>query len=264
MRRFACFAKQNIWEEDMAAILRMVLLIIPLACGAAPAFANVITDWDAKAVAFVAPVAPAASGQRQLAMVHIAMFDAVNSIERRYRPYLVQLTVPKTTSQEAAAAAAAANVLTGLHPNLATEIRAALTSYLAAIPDGDAKTDGIKLGEDVATKILQARANDGANALDGYRPKTKPGAYVPTPITVSWAWANMTPFVLTKSSQFRPQPPVALDSEKWAADYNELKGYGGKASQNVLSSRLRLLASGSWWVRRPITPYLGSLSWRSR
>lgn len=214
----------------MAAILRMVLLIVPLACGAAPAFANVITDWDVKAVAFVAPVAPAASGQRELAMVHVAMFDAVNSIERRYRPYLVQLTVPKTTSQEAAAATAAANVLTGLHPNLATEIKAALTSYLAAIPDGDAKTDGIKLGEDVAAKILQARANDGANALDGYRPKTKPGAYVPTPITVSWAWANMTPFVLTKSSQFRPQPPVALDSKEWAADYNELKAYGGKAS----------------------------------
>ena len=93
-----------------APIVRKALLAAALTCLAAPAVANVITDWDAKAVAVAAP---APVGQRELAMVHVAMFDAVNSIERRYRPYLVQLTAPKTTSQEAAAAAAAATVLVG-------------------------------------------------------------------------------------------------------------------------------------------------------
>jgi hypothetical protein len=85
----------------LIGISRKALLAGTLTCLAMPAVANVITDWDTKAVALVAP---APVGQRELAMIHVAMFDAVNSIERRYRPYLVQLTAPKTTSQEASAA----------------------------------------------------------------------------------------------------------------------------------------------------------------
>jgi hypothetical protein len=158
------------------------------------------------------------------------MFGAVNSIERRYHPHLVQLTAAKTTSQEAAAATAAATVLIGLQPSKAADIEAALADYLAAIPDGDSKSDGIKLGDAVAAKVLQARENDGANAPDAYRPKTRPGQYVPTPITVGSTWPGMTPFVLEKPSQFRPGPPISLESEEWAADYNEIKEYGKKAS----------------------------------
>jgi hypothetical protein len=71
----------------------------------------VIIDWDAKAVALVASAAPGAPAQRDMALVHAAMFDAVNSSEPRYGPYLAQLTVSKTTSQEAAAATAAGTVL---------------------------------------------------------------------------------------------------------------------------------------------------------
>jgi hypothetical protein len=130
-------------KPRLTSIIRKVLLTGVLTCPAVPAVANVITDWDAKAVAVVAP---APVGQRELAMVHVAMFDAVNSIERRYRPYLTQLTAPKTTSQDAAAATAAGTVLAGLHPEKAGEVNAALATYLATIADGDAKSDGIKLG----------------------------------------------------------------------------------------------------------------------
>jgi len=216
----------------MPVILRTVLLTLTLNLiwPAAPVVANVITDWDTKAVAFVGAVPGGAMAQRELAMVHIAMFDAVNSIEPRYRPYLSQLSVPKTTSHEAAAASAAAGVLAGLHPDRAGEIKAALASDLAGIADGDAKLDGVKLGEASAAKVLQARANDGANAPDAYRPKTKPGAYISTSITVGSAWQSMTPFAMAKPSQFRPQPPVALNSKDWAADYNEIRADGGKAS----------------------------------
>jgi hypothetical protein len=210
---------------NLISILRKALLAGTLTCLAVPAVANVITDWDAKAVAIVAP---APLGQRELAMVHVAMFDAVNAIERRYRPYLAQLTALKTTSQDAAAATAAATVLAGLHPQAAGEIKTALAASLAAIADGEAKSDGIKLGEAVAARVLQARANDGASAPDAYRPKTKPGVYVPTPITVASVWPAVMPFALTRPSQFRPQPPVALESKEWAADFNELKAYGGK------------------------------------
>ncbi len=190
-------------------------------------FANVITDWDAKAVAVAAP---GAFGQRELAIVHVAMFDAVNAIERRYRPYLAQLPATNTTSREAAAATAAGTVLIGLHPENASEMRATLASYLAGIPDGNAKSEGVKLGEAAAAKVLQARANDGANAPDAYRPRTTPGVYVPTVITVASTWPQMTPFALTKPSQFRPQPPIPLGSAEWATDYTELKDYGGKTS----------------------------------
>jgi PAP2 superfamily len=211
----------------MSRVLKSVPLAVGLMLFAVSAKANVISDWDANAAAIVPP---SAAGLREMAIMHVAMFDAVNSIEPRYRPYLIQLTAPKPTSQEAAAATAAATVLVGLHPNAATEVKAALANYLAAIPDGASKADGIQLGEAVAEKVLQARANDGANAPDAYRPKTRPGIYVPTPITVGSTWPSMTPFALEEPSQFRPAPPISLESKEWAADYNEIKEYGGKTS----------------------------------
>jgi hypothetical protein len=89
-----------------------------------------------------------------------------------------------------------------------------MAAYLATIPDSDAKAQGIKLGEAVAAKILEARANDGADAPDSYRPKTKPGAYVGTAPMVSSTWAKLKPFALTSQSQFRPEPPIALTGEQ--------------------------------------------------
>ena len=193
----------------------------------ASARANVITDWDEKAVAIVT-LMPPYTAQRVMGMVHIAMFDAVNSIERRCRPYLVQFPADPTTSKEAAAASAAAAVLATIDSKTAGEMKIAIASYLASIPDSAAKSDGVKLGEAVAARVVEARANDGADALDDYRPRTTPGVYVPTPITAASAWPNVKPFAMTKGSQFRPGPPISLTSKEWAADFNELKDYGGK------------------------------------
>src|SRR5215469_8664992 len=111
----------------MSTVLRSVPLAVGLMFSAASAEANVITDWDANAVA-VAP--PTAAGLREMAIMHVAIFDAVNSIDRRYRPYMVQLSASPTTSQEAAATAAAARVLVGLHPEAAAQIQAASASAL--------------------------------------------------------------------------------------------------------------------------------------
>jgi hypothetical protein len=206
------------------------MLIAAVMIGAAPsAFADVITDWDEKAVAIVNAMPPYNS-QRIMGIVHVAMFDAVNSIEPRYRPYLVQLPVAPSTSKEAAAAAAAATVLASLDAKTASAVREALTVNLASIPDGQAKSDGIKLGETVAAKVLEARANDGHDAPDAYRPRTSPGVYVPTPITAASVWPDMKPFAMNSPSQFRPQPPVSLTSKEWATDYNEIKDYGSKTS----------------------------------
>jgi hypothetical protein len=105
-----------------------------------------------------------------------------------------------------------------------------LKSYLAAIPEGDAKSGGIKLGEAVAAKTLEARANDGSSAADAYRPVTTAGVYIPTALTVAPHWPDLMPFAMTSPSQFRPKPPIALESEQWGKDYNEIKELGAKNS----------------------------------
>jgi hypothetical protein len=220
-------------------------LVAAAMIGMAPsAFANVITDWNEKAVAFVTPRMAPAAGQRVVAIMQVAMFDAVNSIERRYRPYLIQLPAALTTSKEAAAAAAAGTILVGLYPQEA-DLKSGMAAYLATIPDSDAKSEGIKLGEAVAAKILEVRHNDGADAPDAYQYKTKPGVYVPTAITVSSTWPNVKPFALTSTSQFRPEPPIALDSKEWATDYNEVKDFGSKTSTKRSA---RQTEDGRFWL----------------
>jgi PAP2 superfamily len=214
----------------MLTNLRWMIPVMVLACQSGPVSADVITDWNEKAVAWVTPRMTPPAAQRAVTIVHVAMFDAVNSIERRYRPYLVELPAPVGASKEAAAAAAAGVALASLLPQLATEIKGALATYLAAIPDGDGKSAAVRLGEAVAARILEARADDGAGAPDAYRFKTRPGVYVPTPITVGSTWPDVKPFALTSPSQFRPQAPIALASARWAADYNEIKDLGGRTS----------------------------------
>ena len=239
----------------MHASLRTLLLAATMFGATSQAFANVITDWDEKAVAVVVPSLGGSSPyppQRMIGMVHAAMFDAVNSIERRYRPYLVQLPADPALSKEAAAAAAAAAVLATIDEKTAGEMKVALATYLAPIPDGAAKSDGVNLGEAVAAKVLEARANDGSEAPDDYRPRTTPGVYVPTAMPWSSMWPNMKPFTMTKPSQFRPSPPVSLDSKEWANDYNELKDYGGQASAKRNAQQTEV---ARFWAFGPTAAY---------
>ena len=190
--------------------------------------ADTVTDWDTKATA---AASAAALGEREVTIVDLAMFDAVNSIERRYQPYLEQLPTTEPTSADAAAASAAATALAGLHPETAASFKAALAEYLAHLNAApEALANGARLGEAVALKILEARANDGATAVDSYRPKTKPGQYVPTAVMVCSTWSTMRPFALASPSQFRPGPPPSLKSREWTTDYNEIKEFGGKTS----------------------------------
>jgi hypothetical protein len=233
------------------------LLGVVMIAAAPSAFASVITDWDDKALVAVTPMASLGGtnpymAQRMMAMVHAAMFDAVNSIERRYRPYLAQLPAEPTTSKEAAAAAAAAAVLTTIDGKTAGGMKVALASYLASIADGVAKSDGVRLGEAVAAKVLEARANDGSDAPDAYRPRTTPGVYVPTAITISSMWPNMKPFAIANPSQFRPGPPISLESKEWANDYNELKDYGGQTSAKRTAQQTEI---ARFWLVGPPAAY---------
>jgi PAP2 superfamily len=225
---------------------RWVAPILVLTGLGGPVSADVITDWNEKAVAFVTKhrmLPPQA--ERVVASVHVAMFDAVNSVERRYRPYRLAVTTAKETSKEAAAAAAAGTVLVGLHPGETEELNSLMAAYLATMPQSPAKSDGIKVGQEVAAKIVAERRRDGSDAPDAYRPKAKPGVYVPTPITASSMWPNVTPFAMNSPSQFRPVPPIPLKGEEWAADYNEIKNLGSK---NSAKRTARQTEDGHFWL----------------
>jgi hypothetical protein len=152
-------------------IFRLSLIVTLLAASAPLARADVIMDWNAKAdaIATEKQILPAPHS-RALSMMHVAMFEAVNAIDRRYAPYKLALSADRSTSREAAAAVAAHDVLLSLYPDLKPELDAALTSSLVPIADGESKIAGIGLGKEAAMQIIALRENDGSAALETYRP----------------------------------------------------------------------------------------------
>ncbi len=207
-------------------ILAAAMSVVPAASAA-----DVVTEWNQKAGAALAEakVYPFV-GSRTMSLVHVAMFDAINSIEGRYTPYKVKVPAPAGSSAEAAGTAAAHAVLVKLFPEQKASLDEAYATSLAQIPDGSGKTAGIGVGEEVAGRILALRAADGADAPNTYRPSTAPGVYVPTTLPIGSQWGNVTPWVMERGSQFRPAAPPALTSAQWAQDYNEVKDLGGKKS----------------------------------
>jgi hypothetical protein len=173
------------------------------------------------------------------------VFEAVNAIERRYAPYKLDLTADRTASKEAAAASAAYSVLLTLHPDRKPDLDAALAASLSGIAATPAKTKGIELGQKAAAGIVALRANDGSNAPESYRPFTKPGVYVPTVVPAASTSGAITPWVMTKGSQFRPGSPPALDSETWTKDLNEIREIGGRNSTKRTEEQTSV---GRFWL----------------
>ena len=191
---------------------------------AAPVRADVITQWNEQ-------VFVAGGTSRTLAMVHIAMFDAVNAIHPRYRPYLELSRPPSHASAEAAAASAAHGVLVRLFPAQAAALKAVLESSLAGLTDRG-RLAGVEYGDRVAEAMYQARMSD--NMLTPgplYVSGTTPGVYqITTPgpqQPVNTNAPNWIPFAMTSASQFRPDGPPALTSKRYARDLNEVSALGG-------------------------------------
>jgi len=170
---------------------------------------------------------------RSFAILHAAIYDAVNAIDRTHRPYLVRLSgVSRDASQEAAASAAAHEVLVALYPAFKVALDSQLQQSLAEIPDGNDKVEGIRIGQAVADRILALRANDGSNAPPIlYVFGTAPGDYQSTPPNFPpqpqfTHWSRVTPFALERASQFRPGPPPALTSDAYSDAFNQIKSLG--------------------------------------
>ncbi|MGH9841378.1 MAG: vanadium-dependent haloperoxidase [Blastocatellia bacterium] len=199
--------------------------------------ADVVADWNVIIVNTAA-----ASGRtspitnRIITMAHVAIHDALNAIDRHYKPYAFDAVAPYGASPEAAVAAAAYGVLIAELPNQKTAIDAVLASALVAIPDGKAKSDGLAIGQAAAAAILARRAGDGSSVVPSYTPGTGLGVWQPTPPAfgpaVNVGFTYITPFTLVSNTQFRPPAPAYFDltSAEYAADYNEVKSIGSATS----------------------------------
>jgi hypothetical protein len=197
---------------------------------------NPVTQWNKILLTIVrTPNAQPATihATRNFAMMHAAIYDAVNAIDGKHAAYRVRLTdVSRDASKDSAASSAAHDVLAALYPTFRNALDGDLAQSLAAIPDGEDKSQGIRIGAVVASRMLQLRANDGANAQPvPYVFGTAPGDYQSTPPNFPpqpqfTHWPHVTPFGLQRADQFRPGPPPALHSGKYGDAFNEVKSLG--------------------------------------
>ena len=197
--------------------------------------ADVVTEWNV--IALQAHAAAGLNGVRRtrvLAMVHAAVHDALNAIDRRAEPYALDIRTVKTASAEAAVASAAYTVLVALVPSQQTALDGAYAASLRAVPEGPAKADGIAVGALAAHYILFLRQNDGSSAVVPYSPGNHPGDWRPTPPAFAPAllteWGQVTPFVLRTVDQFRGRGPLSLTSRRYARDFEEVRLLGSATS----------------------------------
>ncbi len=175
---------------------------------------------------------PTIHSTRNFAILHVAIFEAVNNIDRTFKPYAVRLAhVSRRASTQAAADRAAHDVLVSLYPAFATMLDSQLQQDLEQIPYGRDKDDGIEVGETVAAATLALRSGDGSAATPPpFVPKTQPGDYQLTPPNFAPAdfiqWPQVTPFALAHANEFRPGPPPHLTSDEYTRSFDEVKSLG--------------------------------------
>jgi hypothetical protein len=238
----------------MMIVSSISVLLVSFSAAAPPAAAqagDAVTVWSVNAgaaatAACLAPLNNPLHESRIYAMMHVAVHDALNAIDRRSRPYAFDAKAAAGASPEAAVAAAARDVLVSLIAQLPLELHsqacidaglasvdAAYAAALAAIPTGQAKADGVAIGQAAAAAILASRANDGAVGpfVNPACPENPPpGEYQCTPGTpfiVFEVWEDVAPFVLEHSSQYRPGPPTGVTTKKYTDEFNEVKALGG-------------------------------------
>jgi len=204
-----------------------------------PPIANAVVFWNGVAdnsIAVVGGKSPQ-QGSIEVAIVQAAVYDSVNAIcGYPFTAYAVKPNVQAPARTEAAVAAAAHDVLIALYPGQASALDQQYADYLGTLQGpSKAKLNGIAVGRQTAAGILELRASDGRNAGPGWTPPAAgPGNWQPTPpgfLPPSTPWIRaVTPWTMTNPSQFRVQPPPALDSDVWLRDYAESKAYGGAIS----------------------------------
>ena len=195
---------------------------------------------------------------RVMAIVQIAIYDALNAILKRYPGYTGQLPALADSSQDAAIAQAAHDTLAALYPRQAARLDAWLREDLARLPEGRARLAGIDVGRRAAAAILALRASDGIydeEPLVGedYEVGYAPGVWRPdpvsnSPIALGAYWQRLTPFVLPSITQFRVPPPPALTSDAYARAFNEVKQLGGDGVRTPTRRTREQTVIGIYWA----------------
>ena len=195
---------------------------------------------------------------RAMAIVHIAVFDAMNAIVGGYRSYSGLRPAPAETSAAAAIALAAHDTLVGLYPSQVAALDDLLVEDLGAIREGRAKVNGIKLGRAAASTILVRRGDDGSRHPEprvgvDFITSDAPGRWRQDPISLSPLalgahWGEVTPFVLRSSDQFRVPPPPDLNSRAYAVAFREVKALGGDGVITPTARTAEQTVTGIFWA----------------
>ena len=196
---------------------------------------NPVVEWNRTLLVIVrtpGAQSPTVHSTRSFALLHAAVYDAINNIARHFTPYLIRLAdVPPDSSQVAAADLAAHDVLLSLYPAFQATLDAELQQDLAKVPDGKSKNDGIAVGQTVAAQILAFRTNDGSGATSPpFKSTNVPGFYRPTPPDFTPAdfthWGDVVPFAIINAREFLPDPPPALTDKEYVKDLAEVQSIG--------------------------------------
>jgi hypothetical protein len=211
------------------------MAVLTLFTAPARAAVDEVTHWNSVATkAAEAEATDPLTESRVFAILHLAMHDAVNAVQRRYEPFAYSPATTPGASATAAVAAAAQTVLVELLPAQAPAFTSALDGALARVTDREARHLGVVIGRRAARAVLDARAADGAAREVVYEPRDVPGDYRPTPPDLTPAlfaqWGMVTPFALNSPAQFRPAPPLAPDSLQARAECEEIRRIGGEGS----------------------------------
>lgn len=202
----------------------------------APASADAVCEWmdlagRLNAAAQAAPSPQSPEQTRASTRTALAMFEALNAIDRRYQSYLGFEPADGTASQDSAAATAAYKVLVHHYPAQKTALDDSYTLAMAGIKDERAREAGRMLGEKAAAAAIAAGGIDPSVPQEPYRPRTSPGEWIGASLpSLEPHWTAFRPWAIPSAEALRPPPPVALNSARWARDYDEVRRLGARAS----------------------------------
>lgn len=219
----------------MRAVPAKVFLLCLLLAAAPTARTDVVLDWDALMLDAIRAdnTAPTIS-TRNLAILHVAIYDAVNSILRTHQPYMVLADPPANADPAAATIGAGYEIMKALYPSFRGRADQLYQAGVASLPSGPATSQSLNFGAQIALQTLASRQADGANTDIPYIPSDAPGQWRRTPpffrppLTPQWRHVKL--FCLPEKEPFVPPPPPPLDSPEYAAAFNEVKAIGGVGS----------------------------------